>query len=125
MKVKTYEGYESIVRVRVVPRIGHIKLAKLTPLDLQQLYSDLQASGLTNRSVQHTHRVLHRAFTQAQRWDLIGRNPCDGVTTPRPARSEMHPLSEAQVNEFLDVVRSHHNYPFYVLAVTTGMRLGE
>src|SRR5215210_1326207 len=30
VKVKTYEGYESIVRVRVVPRIGKKQLAKLT-----------------------------------------------------------------------------------------------
>ena len=35
VKVKTYESYESIVRVRVVPRIGRKQLANLTPLDLQ------------------------------------------------------------------------------------------
>jgi hypothetical protein len=62
VKPKTYEGYESIVRIRVVPRIGTRQLAKLTPLDLQALYSELAASGLPARSVHHTHRVLHRAF---------------------------------------------------------------
>ncbi|MDF3017101.1 MAG: Phage integrase, N-terminal SAM-like domain [Thermomicrobiales bacterium] len=40
VKIRTYEGYESIVRVRVVPRIGKKQLAKLTPLDLQSLYRD-------------------------------------------------------------------------------------
>src|SRR5215213_8466424 len=38
VKVKTYEGYESIVRVRVAPRIGRKYLAKLTALDVQALY---------------------------------------------------------------------------------------
>src|SRR5215211_6050139 len=33
VKTRTYEGYESIVRVRVVPRLGSKHLAKVTPLD--------------------------------------------------------------------------------------------
>jgi hypothetical protein len=41
VKTKTYEGCESIVRVRVAPRLGREVLGKLTPLDLQSLYSDL------------------------------------------------------------------------------------
>src|SRR4029453_17834332 len=65
VKVKTYEGYESIVRVRVVPRIGTRQLAKLSPLDLQSLYSGLADAGLSARSIGHTHRVLHRALDQA------------------------------------------------------------
>jgi hypothetical protein len=35
VKVKTYEAYESIARVRVVPRIGRKQLSGLTPLELQ------------------------------------------------------------------------------------------
>lgn len=68
VKVKTYEGYESVCRVRVIPRVGGKKLQKLSALDLQGLYATLQAAGLSNRSIHHTHRVLHRAFTQALRW---------------------------------------------------------
>ncbi len=67
VKTKTYEGYESIVRVRVAPRIGRVPLARLTPLDLQGLYASLEDSGLSRRSVHHTHRALHRAFGQAVR----------------------------------------------------------
>ena len=125
VKAKTYEGYESIVRVRVVPRIGRTALAKVTALDLQGLYGDLQRDGLSSRSAHHTHRVLHRAFQQAVRWDLIPRNPCDGVTPPKPGRSEMGVLSREQVGAFLDATRDHPAHALYVLAVTTGMRQGE
>ncbi len=125
VKTKTYEGYESIVRVRVVPRIGRTTLSKVTPLDLQVLYADLQRDGLSSRSAHHTHRVLHRAFGQAVRWNLIPRNPCDGVTPPKPKRSEMRVLSQAQVGAFLDATRDHPAHALYVLAVTTGMRQGE
>jgi len=65
VKAKTWEGYESIVRVRIVPRIGRLNFSKVTPLHVQQLYANLQEAGLSAQSMVHTHRVLHRAFVQA------------------------------------------------------------
>jgi integrase len=125
VKVKTYEGYESIVRVRVNPRIGKQPLAKLTPLDLQALYTDLASSGLSARSVHHTHRVLHRAFVQAVRWNLIARNPCDGAQGPRATRSEMKVWTPDETDTFLISTRQHPAHALYMLALTTGMRQGE
>src|SRR5829696_2801584 len=122
---KTHEGYESITRVRVVPRIGRKQLSNLTPLDLQGLYADLACDGLSARSVHHTHRVLHRAFVQAIRWGLLARNPCDGVTAPKATRAEMRVLTPEQVNTFLAATREHPAHALYALAVTTGMRQGE
>ncbi|HEV2125170.1 MAG TPA: site-specific integrase [Chloroflexota bacterium] len=125
VKVKTYEGYESIVRVRVVPCLGRKPLSRLTALDVQALYADLEAVALSNRSIHHTHRVLRLALSQAVRWGLIVRNPCDGATPPRPGRAEMRVLTQEQVAVFLDATRDHPSHALYVLAVTTGMRQGE
>jgi integrase len=125
VKTKTYEGYESICRVRVKPRIGARKLAKLTALDLQALYSALADSGLSPRSVHHTHRVLHRAFVQAVRWRLIPRNPCDGAQGPRATRSEMKVWTPEEADAFLVATRDHRMHALYVLALSTGMRQGE
>ena len=125
VKVKTYEGYESIVRVRVAPRIGTKQLAKLTALDLQALYTELADAGLSARSVHHTHRVLHRAFVQAVRWNLIVRNPCDGAQGPRATRSEMKVWTPEQADAFLIATRKHPVHALYMLALTTGMRQGE
>lgn len=125
VKVKTYEGYESIVRVRVAPRMGRKQLAKLTALDLQSLYTELAESGLSARSVHHTHRVLHRAFVQAVRWNLIVRNPCDGAQGPRATRSEMKVWTPEQADAFLIATRQHPAHALYMLALTTGMRQGE
>jgi integrase len=125
VKVKTYEGYESIVRVRVAPRIGKRQLAKLTPLDLQSLYTELAEAGLSPRSVHHTHRVLHRAFAQAVRWNLIARNPCDGAQGPRATRAEMKVWTPEEAEAFLTSTGEHPAHALYTLALTTGMRQGE
>jgi integrase len=125
VKVRTFENYESIVRVRVVPRIGKRQLAKLTALDLQSLYTELAESGLSARSVHHTHRVLHQAFGQAVRWNMIPRNPCDGATAPRATRTEMKVLTPEQAKTFLNATADHPAHALYTLAITTGMRAGE
>lgn len=125
VKVKTFEGYESIVRVRVKPHIGRVVLTRLTPLDLQGLYATLEEAGLSNRSIQHTHRALHQALGQAVRWGMIARNSCDGVKAPRPNPSEMRVLNQDQASALLDATRGDRLHALYVLAVSTGMRQGE
>ncbi|CAA9544162.1 MAG: Integrase [uncultured Thermomicrobiales bacterium] len=125
VKPKTWEGYESIVRVRIAPRIGRRQIAKLSPLDVQGLYAALEVSGLTARSVHHTHRCLHRALDQAVRWGMIPRNPCDGAVSPRAKKAEMRVLSQEQAIAFLDANRDQPAYALYTLAITTGMRQGE
>ena len=124
-RIKTYEGYESIVRVRVAPRLGKRPLAKLAPLDLQALYTELAGAGLSSRSVHHTHRVLHRAFVQAVRWNLITRNPCDGAQGPRATRAEMSVWTPEEADTFLMSTRQLPVHALYILALTTEMRQGE
>jgi integrase len=125
VRAKTYVNYESIVRVRIVPRVGGVKLSKVNPAILQQLYSDLLESGLAAQSVRNTHRVLHKAFEQALRWGLIARNPVDATDPPRPKATEMQTLTSQQVGILLDCTADDRNHALYLLAVTTGMRLGE
>lgn len=125
VRVKTYEGYESIVRVRIVPNIGGLKLTQVTPPIVQQLYVDLAEGGLAPRSIIHTHRCLHRAMEQALRWGMISRNPCDAVDPPRSQRSEITVLTQEQVTTLLAATESDYHRALYTLAVTTGMRQGE
>ena len=125
VKARTHVGYESIVRVRIVPRIGRVPLARLTSLDLQGLYTKLAADGLSGRSIVHTHRVLHRALQQACRWGMLPRNPCDGVTPPQAQRRELGVLSQAEAAHLLTATIDHPAHALYVLALSTGMRQGE
>ena len=125
VKTKTYITYESLCRTAIAPRIGSKKLAKLTALDLQTLYTNLADAGLSPRSVHHVHRVLHRAFVQAVRWKILVRNPCDGATSPRAPRAELTIWSPQEANAFLVATREHPCHALYVLALTTGMRQGE
>jgi hypothetical protein len=55
----------------------------------------------------------------------VPRSVTEAVKTPKPTTVEMHPLSKEETRSLLAVVRGDRLEALYVLAVTTGMRLGE
>ena len=125
VRQKTYERYESIVRVHLSPALGTIRLKALTPDHVRGLYREKLDSGLAPRSVLHIHRTLSKALKQATDDGLIPRNAAASVKPPRPRSEEMQPLSRDQVRTFLDTVRGDRMETLYVLAVTAGPRQGE
>jgi integrase len=122
---KTYERYESILRVHLSPALGRIRLKALTPDHVRGLYRKKLDSGLAPRSVLHIHRTLSKALKQATDDDLIPRNAATSVKPPRARSEEMQPLSRDQVRMFLDTVKGDRIEALYVLAVTAGLRQGE
>lgn len=120
----THRAYALCMR-RLFPLIGHLRLSTLTPQAVQGAYAALLAKGLSRRSVEQTHTVLHRALRQAVLWGLMLRNPTEAVTVPRPTRREMHTLSEEEVGRLFRASEGHRLHALWVLLATTGLRLGE
>ena len=56
------------------------------------------------------HRLLHRALSQAVKWQFLARNPVDAVEPPRPQRQEMNVINEAVTALLLDkMTRKEHS----------------
>jgi len=124
----TIEGYKSIVRAHVKPKLGKVRLQKLTPSQVERLYDDLLDAGLSARSVLGTHRALHSALKRAVRLRLVPRNVTDAVEPPSPKRVTMHALSGADVDRAVKALIEDGNELLYVAALLglyTGMRRGE
>lgn len=86
---------------------------------------DGQPGGLSKRSVQLIHSVLHRELGHAVRWQIIPQNPADAVIAPRPRKQQHSYWDRDQVATLLDHVRDDLLFALYRLALTTGMRRGE
>jgi integrase len=114
-----------LVNKHVAPALGNVRLSKLTPAHLQGFYCSKLDSGLSPRTVQYIHVVLHRALKQALRWGLTVRNVAEAVDPPRVPKKEITPLSPGQARAFLEAVRGDRLEALYVLAIHTGMRQGE
>ena len=94
-------------------------------MHVQGLYREMQDRGLSARTVQYTHAVLHRALKQAVRWSMVPRNVCDAVDVPQVRREEMRPANAEQARRLLRDRQRREAEASTSWPSTPGMRPGE
>jgi integrase len=80
---------------------------------------------LSPRSVLVAHIVFKAALTQAVRWQLLDRNPFDGVRRPATGKLARGVWTKEQAAKFLNTARDHPLYALYLIVIMTGLRRGE
>lgn len=125
VRPQTIESYRRICRERFGPSLGHVPLAALSPIHIQECYADRLATGLSPTTVRLYHSVLHRALKQAVRWRLVPSNPAGAVDVPARAHVEIRTWSAEQARSFLAATADHPLAALWRLALLTGMRQGE
>jgi integrase len=123
----TFESYERMLRIHVVPRLGHIPLQGLGPERLNALYSELLQGGrLSPRSVQYVHVIIHRSLRDAVRWGKVTRNVSDMADPPKgKSNRNMATWTGKELFAFLGQLQGDTLHAPILLAATTGMRRGE
>lgn len=125
LEASTWLRYRIFVERTLIPELGRVQLAKLTPQHLQRLYAKKLDDGWSPTTVNHLHTVLHGALEQAVKWGLIGRNVSDLVDPPRKNRKEMRVWTPEQARTFLAALAGDRLAALFRLALDTGMRQGE
>ena len=125
LRPSTQVSHERIIRNHIRPTIGHIRLQDLTPLHLQNLYSEKLKGGLSKRTVKYIHTIIHQSLDQAQKWGIVIRNVADAADSPYPDRKPVEPLTREQVAQLFDALRFDRLYPLYVVFLGCGLRRGE
>jgi len=122
---RTFERYRTIVRVHLIPALGHLTLDKLHPMKIQELWARQLETHLSPTTVRKHHNVLHAALVHAVRMRLLIVNPADAVTPPKPRHCEMKVLEDDGVARLLATVKGTAIHIPVMLALATGMRRGE
>lgn len=124
LKPRTLADYRQTCELYILPILGTVRLSRLSPDSIQHLYSALQGRE-RKRAAAKAHAVLHRACKLAVLWGWLAVNPTERVIPPsyRPERREM--WSPWELNAFMSGAQEHWLYPLWLLALTTGCRLGE
>src|SRR6266542_2774350 len=129
----TVSHTRSIIDCYLKPHFGHLDVEKLTTADIDDFYAYLLRAGssrhrpLAPGTVTRIHGVLHRALSQAVRWDWIWMNPASNATPPRAKPADIRPPSPEQVAALLEWA-SGANPPlccFLRLAASTGARRSQ
>lgn len=140
---KTYANYEQLVRNQITPVLGRVMLEKLKPAHVLRLKATLRemsakagSRGKPTRDAgrllspvrqRQAFRVLYTALGHAVTWRLLAANPAASIPAPSARVGEMRVWSQPQATAFM---RASHAQgvaweAFFVLALSTGMRLAE
>ncbi len=125
VKLSTHKNYRELLVNYIIPGLGRIKLQALTPQQVQAFYSKKLSDGLSPKTINNIHGLLHKALSNAVKWNILPRNVCDAVTPPRIPRKEKTVLTIEQAYTLLRQIKNHRMEALFTLAMVTGMRCGE
>ena len=125
VKLSTHKNYRELLVNYIIPALGRIKLQALTPQQVQAFYSKKLSDGLSPKTINNIHGLLHKALSNAVKWNILPRNVCDAVTPPRILRKEKTVLTIEQAYTLLRQIKNHRMEALFTLAMVTGMRCGE
>jgi len=119
----THERYEEIARVHLKPALGHKRLDRLTPLDVQRLI-DAKLAVRSANTVRTISIVLEAALSRAERLGLVTRNVASGRVIERPAahRAQVKVLTLVEARAFLDGIRDDRLHALLLTAAVLGQR---
>lgn len=145
-KPQTYQLYANVVRIYIVPALGHLSLSKVHPLAVQELLNELSEERTVKKkgkrgvsrevlqrlapsTVKNVHTVMSSAFNQAVKWRYINHSPAAHVDLPqREASAEgntVRAMDPEQALAFMEAAKAEALGIVLVFALLTGARPGE
>jgi integrase len=125
LKPKTSADYRSNLQNHIKPRIGKAKLSKLRPEHFRALFKELADDLVGAPTAQVSYRLLHASLNRLVKDGTLPRNPLANVDKPRAPKADIQIPTEAQVRAILKAAKGTRDYPLVLLAVVSGLRLGE
>ena len=104
LKAKTRVGYESILRTHLMPAFGKSQVSRIDQPAIKVFFADMTASGAAPGTIRSVRQVLRLVLATAVDGKALASNPCDGVKLPRFAKSDMHFLTEGQVEDLATAI---------------------
>jgi integrase len=125
VRPRTLVGYRLIVDKHLIPAIGRVAVARLSPDEVQGLLNRKTADGASPQTVRNIHACLRRALAQAVRWGVTARNVATLVDLPRVQRKHVTAISPADARAILAAVKGDRLEPLVTVTLGTGLRQGE
>ncbi|MGL6202154.1 MAG: tyrosine-type recombinase/integrase [Lachnospiraceae bacterium] len=125
VKESTFSNYVAILEKWIKPYLGSKKLSRLCKEDIQYFVGTLTEQGLSPGSVRNVFNLLSAALQSAKEYGYHFENPCEGTRLPKPEKREAKVLTLEQQKMLEEAARQNKNGLPIVLALYSGMRVGE
>ncbi len=137
-----YNKAQSLIKNYISPYIGKMRLSDLSPRLIENYYHKMlevnsvltpmqigkkkyEGKKVSARTVKEIHKLLHSAFKQAERWEMVESNPFDKVMTPKYKEEPREIWELDDLKKALDACHDPILELCINLAFSCSLRLGE
>ena len=129
VKDSTAYLYERQAKLYLRPVLGSIPLETLKAHTIQRLYNSLSQEhdgqlALSAKAIKNIHGVLHKALQQAVLLNYIRYNPTTACVLPKIVKKEIHPLTDQQTAQLLNLLKGSKYETPLTVDLFTGLREG-
>lgn len=136
LAIRTQQGYESNLNLRVLPSFGHLKVSNIKKVHIQNFFDDLKEDGaridgkgskLSNSSINNHHTLLSSIFSFGVDRGYIKENPMRGVKKLKVENKKMNVYQKSDIAALMESLNTAPlNWrTLVILAIVSGARAGE
>lgn len=126
VKAGTIESYSQNFLLYIKPILGKRKLSQVRPEHIQKLLNNM-TKKYAPATINLTVVILGGMYKQAYKNKLVASNPMLVVVPPKKkgTKKKIRVLSLEEQKVFIEYAKDSTYYDLYIVALNTGMRLGE
>lgn len=131
----TFNGYMSLYETHIKgSTLGDMQIKEIKPINLQSYFNNLKSKGkytkdepLATSSVKKLRFLLSNSFKAAIANNIVVSNPMDHVKLPKNTKKEKErtALTLKEQAAYIGACTDEYYGFLYILALSTGMRMGE
>lgn len=125
LRFSSYQRYESTVRLYIRPYFGKRFIHELKRFDVIEFRAEVEKFPVSNSMRNFIVSTFKTMMKKAQEWELLDRNPSEGVKPPKKGLPRTEYWTESEVAKFLAAMEHNPRLPMYLIALNTGMRISE
>jgi len=114
---------QRVVKAQIKPRLGEMRVVRLSSLDLDAMYAAMQRDGLAGGYILSAHQIIASALHAAVRAGLLPRAVTDQANPPRRERNKPAIPSGDDLQRVIEAA-PHLRVPLLLMAAS-GIRRGE
>ena len=139
--INGYSSNTGLIQHYISPKLGELRLKEITPRVLEMFYQGLLKTPamplMTDKKYRQTgkfvqpptirkiHNLLHSAFSQAEKWELIEKNPAKFATLQKYEMQERDIWDSQTLFHAIDCCEDERLKLCLNLAFSCSLRIGE
>lgn len=125
VKPSTYVLYENRYKWYVSDQIGKLMVKDIKNAHIQKIVNTMKSQGYSRSTIKKAYAVISDMMNYAVKNDMIPKNPCTGIVFPKEEQRERRVMSVEEQDKFEAHIHGDPCEGIFIVALYTGMRIGE